>query len=86
MRTFFKKKILSVPESIVIQDMKNFHAVEFIEAINQAYQFSILVRITKSEHLIGNDVQHLLHSFLTSLSFQRTPDAMLRLQPIGLGA
>ena len=29
--------ILSVPESIVIQDMKNFHAVEFIEAINQAY-------------------------------------------------
>lgn len=83
MRTFF---ILSVPESIVIQDMKNFHAVEIIETIKQAYQFSILVRITKSQHLIGNDVQYLFFLFFSRLPFQRAFDAMLCLQPIGFGA
>ena len=82
MRTFF---ILSVPESVVIQDMKNFHTIETIKIIDQAYQFSILVRITKSQHLIGYHIQQLFYSFFSCLPFQRTLDAMLWLQPIGFG-
>ena len=85
-KTLCELFFLSVPESVVIPDMKNFHAVEIIETINQTYQFSILVRITKSQHLIGYHIQQLFYSFFSCLPFQRTLDAMLCLQSIRFGA
>ena len=81
-KTLCELFFLSVPESVVIQDMKNFHAVEIIETINQTYQFSILVRITKSQHLIGYHIQQLFYSFFSCLPFQRALDAMFCLQSI----
>ena len=85
-KTLCELFFLSVPESVVIQYMKNFHTIETIKIIDQAYQFSILVRITKSQHLIGNDIYNLFHFFFSRLPFQRAFDAMLCLQPIRFGA
>ena len=81
-KTLCELFFLSVPESVVIQDMKNFHTIETIKIIDQAYQFSILVRITKSQHLIGYHIQQLFYSFFSCLPFQRALDAMFCLQSI----